>query len=339
MNSIIRTFDAVVEDVNKSDMSLVARINTSNKDRFNTVIAAKGARWKNWRALGSPVLWEHGKDARRHTDPIANASQIWNNGGPSPTEILAQPRFLKDDFSRQRFEWYRDGVVRGWSVNILPTHDHSGPPTTEELRSRPDWEGVDTIYRDWDLAEFSGTVIPGNSDALTSDRAAKVLEYARSGLLWLPDEVKPAYEAALSRPAPRTMTDSGAGALAVVPRYIRKKGDKFVVYSEAGEELGSHPSEAEAKAQLAAIEAHKHDEEGKRSIQCDGQSWTVYEADGRAIASFPDARDAEACLALMEHPRSFEAFHFELTSEVRAMGNELKRDIQALLDLAIHGRV
>lgn len=181
--TIIRTFDAIVDSVNSDDMSLVARINTSSVDRYKTVIAARGGRFKGWRATGMPVCWEHGKDPRRFTDPIANSRNVWNNGGPLPTEILIQPAFLKDDFSRQRFEWYRDGVIRGWSVHALPDFNQSGPPTKDELRARPDWSNAHTIYRDWELAEASGTVIPGNVEALTADRAAKVLSLVERAYL------------------------------------------------------------------------------------------------------------------------------------------------------------
>ncbi len=195
MEHVRRAFDAVIDDVNKDDMSVVCRINTSGRDRYNTVIAAHGGRFKNFRSAGAPVLWEHGKHPQRWTDPIANSPKLWNNGGPVATEIIAQPTFLSDDFSRQRFEWYRDGKVKGWSVNILPTMSQCGPPTKDELRSRPDWEGVETVFRDWDLAEFSGTVIPGNADAVTSDRAVEVLEMVQRGIMWIPEEAKEIFQA------------------------------------------------------------------------------------------------------------------------------------------------
>ncbi len=204
MNNVVRTFDAVVDSVDVENRSIVARINTSSKDRYNTVIAARGGKFKAWRASGMPVLWEHGKDVRRFTDPIANSKGIWNNGGPNPSELLAEPQFLKDEFSQQRFEWYRDGKIRGWSVNILPVVNNASPPTKEELRSRPDWEGADLIYRDWELAEFSGTVIPGNAEALTADRASAVMELVERSLVWMPEDVRSIYEEALTR----TTTDA-----------------------------------------------------------------------------------------------------------------------------------
>ncbi len=219
LSPVLRTLDALVDSVDKSDMSMVVRINTSCLDKFNTAILAKGGKFKNWRNAGMPVLWEHGKDVhRRFTDPIANSKGVWNNGGPNPTEILAEPKFLTDDFARQRYEWYRDSVIRGWSVNVLPVFNRCSPPTQDELRMRPDWEGASVIYREWDLNEFSGTVLPGNPEAVTSDRAAKVLEFVQRNQLWLPDEAQEIYEKA----AARTMTECGGmstGGALVKPEY------------------------------------------------------------------------------------------------------------------------
>lgn len=216
---IIRSFDAVVEDVNVQRRSITARFNTSSRDRYNTVIVPRGCRHKQWRAAGGPILWEHGR--HEHKDPIATADRIWNNGGPNPTELIVEPVFLDDEFSQSRFALYEKGVLRCWSVNALPVHGTFGPPTREELRHRPDWEGVDTVFRDWELIEISGTVLPGNAEALTCDGASKVMEMVERGLLLMPDEARPLYEAAMKRTAvvipaalesePRTTTDSQGG--------------------------------------------------------------------------------------------------------------------------------
>lgn len=49
--------------------------------------------------------------------------------------------------------------------------------------------------------------------------------------------------------------------------YIEKRGEKWVVLSKEGEVLGTHPSEEEARKQLAAVEANKH--RGDRAIRFD----------------------------------------------------------------------
>src|SRR5205823_725423 len=112
-----------------------------------------------------------------------------------------------------------------FSVNILP--DDAGPPTRDEVRARPDWEPAQTIYRTWELAEYSGTAVPGNADTLVADRAAKMLDLVQRSLLWLPDDVRPIVEARA-----RTMSESGglaSGGAAVEggeKRYIRHEGGK-----------------------------------------------------------------------------------------------------------------
>ncbi len=201
-SAIVRAYDATIESVDKAGMSLVARINTSDVDYYKTVIDAGGISLTNYNKLGRPILWEHGKDARRFTDPIGNGQWIRNNGGQKPTEILSKPVFLHDDFSRQRFEWYRDGVIKGWSVNVIPDLANVSPPTKEELRSRPDWEPATLVYRHSTLAEFSGTVIPGNPMALTSDRALQLIDLVERSLLWMPDETRALIESRLPAAPP-----------------------------------------------------------------------------------------------------------------------------------------
>lgn len=204
MNPVIRAYDAQIDDVDRSDRSLVARINTSGTDRYRTVIDPRGGKLENYRK-NPAVLWEHGKDPRRFTDPIGRNVWVKHNGGPRPTALLARTKFLTDDFSQQRFEWYRDGTLNAFSVNILPVAERCGPPTSEELRSSPEWGAAETIYREWDLAEYSGTTIPGNADCLVADRAAKMLDLVRRNLLWLPDDAMAVVEE-------RAATESTGGA-------------------------------------------------------------------------------------------------------------------------------
>jgi len=338
---IVRTFDAVIDDVNTVKRSVVARINTSSRDRYNTVIAPKGCQSKNWRAAGGPVLWEHGKDPRRFTDPIANSRNLWNNGGPMPTELIAEPVFLDDDFSQQRFEWYRDGKVKGWSVNILPVAKSVSPPTKDELRARPDWEDVELVYREWDLAEFSGTVIPGNAEALTSDRVTGVMEMVERGLLWLPDEARSIYEARA-----RTMTSSGGmatGGAAVEPqeRRIVEEGGKYYVLSEEGKHLGGpYGSRGEAEKRLEQVEYFKHKDKDHRSAPyIDGDGRTVRAADGSVIAVFDSTETAQNCLASMAAPRTWQSIHDDMMTTQQARNSAIASEIQAMLDLMIHGRV
>lgn len=335
-NSIIRAYDAEIDSVNKTDRSMVARINTAGLDRYKTVIDPKGARLDNYRR-NPVVLWEHGKDPRRFTDPIGRNVWVRSNGGNQPTELLAKTQFLDDDFSRQRFEWYRDGVLNAFSVNILPDEYGSSPPTKEEMRGRPELADCSMVYRAWDLAEYSATTVPGNADAL-ADRAGSMKDLVSRGLLWVPEEVQELLS--------RTMTDSlggleGGGAT-VQERYIRKCDGKWCVYSEDGKKLGEHDSEDGAKNQLKAVEANK----GRSWIDWSGGRYYVRGPAGEVVIATTDEAIANDVLESMTSRTTFETLHFELSNALRTNAaqtckarDEFKEDIRAYLDLMIHGRV
>lgn len=341
--SVIRAYDAQVDSIDQSERSLVARINTSHIDRYRSVIDPKGGKLENYRK--NPVaLWEHGKDPRRFTDPIGRNLWIRTNGGERPTELLAKTKFLDDEFSQQRYEWYRDGVLNAFSVNVLPDDSGTSPPTKEEIRSRPELESCQIMYRSWDLAEYSGTSVPGNPHTLAGERAVKLMDAVQRGL-WLPDDIKPIIEAAA-----RTMTDSegglAGGGATVTPtqRFIRKKGEKWVVYSEAGKVLGEHDNEPDAKKQLAAIEANK--DRTATWIEHTGLTYTVRSPDGLPILATLDQAIALECIEAMGRYKPIERTHADLIQVARKMRDERKLDqvqfkeeIIALVDLMVHGRV
>jgi hypothetical protein len=307
--NIIRAYDGSVDSVDKADRSLVARINTASVDRYRTVIDPRGGKLENYRK-NPIVLWEHSKDPRRFTDPIGRNLWVKHNGGQRPTELIARTRFLEDDFSQQRFEWYRDGTLNAFSVNILPVAERCSPPTAEELRALPEWGSAETIYREWDLAEYSGTSCPGNAECLVADRAYRLRDLVLRDLINLPDDVMILIDDRI-----RTATESAggmaAGGAAVGPgeaqkRYITHSGKKWIVHAEDGKVLGEHDSEEDAKAQLAAIEAHKHDE-------------------GRALPVLEGRRLHEIAI--------------ELASERRALQQSLRDEVIAMIDLLVYGRV
>jgi Fe-S-cluster formation regulator IscX/YfhJ len=298
MTPVTRAFDAVVDDVNKADRTLVAKINTAGVDRYHTVIDPKGIKFDNYRR-NAVVLHEHGKDPRRFTDPVGRNVWIRHNGGSRPTNILARTKFLEDDFSQQRFEWYRDGIMNAFSVNILPVASRTGPPTREELRDFPEWEAASEIYREADLAEYSTTVVPGNADCL-AERAGKMMELVARGLLWLPDDVRPIIE-----DRARAIADDARAIAAegpTVDRRIVEEDGKFFVLSEDGDKRlgGPYGSRGEAEKRLEQVEYFKHNK-----------------PDGRSIVSIAQ----------------------EVAADRRAMQRAIREEIVALVDLMVYGRV
>ncbi len=254
MNNVVRAYDAAMVDVNNSDMSLIVRINTSGVDRYKTVIDPYGAKLENYRK-NPVVLWEHAKDPRRFTDPIARNLWVRTDGGQRPTSLLAKPQFLQDDFSRQRWEWYRDGVLNAFSVNILPVDGSASPPTKEETRTRPEWESAHTIYREWDLAEYSGTTVPGNADALVADRAVQLLDLVSRSLLWLPDDVKELVE----ERAKTVTTDASEPAKEADARgyHVAQEGPVWVIRDSEDVLITSDPNEAVIRRAHAAMQVSR----------------------------------------------------------------------------------
>ncbi len=160
MDTIFRTFEASME-VLEGERAVVARINTSGVDRLKTVIDPMGCDVTHFNKTRS-VLWNHGLDPIRGTVPIGQGHARVRR---SERDMIGKTVFRSDDFSEQLFQSYKEGSLRGWSIKA-GVHEAS-PPTREEIRSRPELEDCETIYRKWDLIEFSATPTPGNSDCLT----------------------------------------------------------------------------------------------------------------------------------------------------------------------------
>jgi hypothetical protein len=310
MTDVIRAYDAVVDSIDKKERAVVARIHTSDIDRFNSVIVTRAGRLDGY--LKNPVvLWEHGKDPRRFTDPIGMNKRLGYAGyrdvkgvGKSPTELIAKTRFLEDDFSQQRYEWYRDEVLSAFSIRVLPNLENCGPATTEEIKQDPalgrgyyleygGGPGV-FVYRDWELGEYSGTTVPGNGNALTVARMAAIGDLVSRSLLWLPDEARAYFDPA-------------------VTRVIVEKDGKFYVESEDGKNLGGpYGSHGEAAKRLEQVEYFKHKDASKRTMTDseDGQAtggaalkpgrikkvgakYVVHDDDGKPVSEHDDPDEAQ----------------------------------------------
>lgn len=177
---LTRAYDAKIDDVLPGERSVVARINTGIVDYYRTVIDPLGGDTHNFNRNG-PVLWNHGKDAMRGTVPIGKG---WVKVRSSERDIIGKTKFAADDFSQMIFDMYEQEILKGFSVNVLPSE--ASPPSAEEIRGRPDLANCEMIYRRWNLIEYSAVALPGNPEALS-------LVVARG--LTMPDDVRPLYEA------------------------------------------------------------------------------------------------------------------------------------------------
>ncbi len=334
MDTIFRTFEASIDQVLDGERAVVARINTSGIDRLKTIIDPLGCDVSHFNKTRS-VLWNHGLDPIRGTVPIGAG---WAKVRRAERDMLGKTTFAKDDFSSQLFESYRDGTLRGWSIKA-GVHE-SSPPTREEIRSRPELEECETIYRKWDLIEFSATPTPGNSDCLTM--------LVSRGLITAPEGFVP--NARTINEVPLTKVDLGPMVMLdppqkIVKRYITGSGDSWTVHAEDGKELGKHKTKEGAEKQLAAIEAHKHDEDRAMPwIDTDGKLWTVYHASGERAMVLPDPEMADECLQLLtakpESKRSYYASEAaQALAETRRMFGDVRTEVQEYIDLYRHGKV
>lgn len=139
-----------------------------------------------------------------------------------------------------------DGIVEkaGWTtefINSLPDSSFSfvEPGGTKDAAGR--------------TSPLSLRCLPYKTAAGEVDRAQLALALEAAALVDLPASTKARVVAKLEA------VRKGLGV--AVEKYITHSGDKWVVHAESGKVLGTHDSEADAKAQLAAVEIGKHPKE------------------------------------------------------------------------------
>lgn len=151
------------------DNTAVAVISTDIVDRENEVLVPKGVKLDNY--LKNPtVLWVH--DYRG--TPVGSAKKHW---------VKVGRRFIKakwewaDTEKAQEIRKLWDGdFLNAVSVGFLPADNGSHPPTTEEIKRRPEWAAAKRIYDDWELLEFSIVPVPANPEALAAAIRSKELD-------------------------------------------------------------------------------------------------------------------------------------------------------------------
>lgn len=227
MEDFTRGFEAIIDDVQESQRSIVAKINTDGIDRYRTVITPQGAILDGYRA-NPVVLWEHGQDPTRGTRPIGKNKTIEAN----KRGIIAKTIFKDDAYSMDLFKCYQDGWIRGWSVRMV--NPKYSAPTPDEIRSRPELRDCELVFREWELGEYSGTVLPGNKDTLT------MLE---SRGIWMPEHLR---GMANTPVIPDVTTvdkeDETVAARSAGAPYVQEKDGAWHVFSADGTRAFSVPT-------------------------------------------------------------------------------------------------
>jgi hypothetical protein len=167
IETLTRTIDAAATHVRKGVVKAV--ISTSEVDRFHSVILSDGVDFSSYEALGRPICYEHGLQARGLL-PVGVAERCERTTYRGKRAIVIEARFSDDDeFSRMIGERYRSQQMRGWSIHCAPQRGAFGRPTSDELRAHPEWQGAEVIYRASELLEISCVAIPGNASTVTTD--------------------------------------------------------------------------------------------------------------------------------------------------------------------------
>jgi hypothetical protein len=241
-----RSVVATVDDADKQHRAITFRLNTDDIDDHFTVIEPRGVRLGYYDSVGRVVMWHHGLDVRRGVDPIGKNDWVKSQGNKRSV-LVSKNAFFKDDFSQQRYEWYRDEVLKGISLRFRqPNEGDYGPPTTDEIKARPELEQLRSVWRDtqgkhgwvlrsWDLAEQSCTPLPSNPNTIAIPDIRSILDCCRSGM-WLPDDVRTQLEARIVEPeakeqpqpieGPHLIQDGSAYRVMIGERCLRSLDDE-----------------------------------------------------------------------------------------------------------------
>ncbi len=252
MNEIFRSFEADIESVLEGERAVVARINTAGVDRFKTVIDPLGCDVTHFNKTRS-VLWEHGNDPIQRTIPIG---QGWAKVRRSERDIIGKVVFDTDTLAETLFQKYKSGSLRGWSIKA-GVHEAS-PPTKEEIRVNPALEECTTIYRKWELIEFSATHAAGNSECLTM--------MVSRGMITAPEGFVPVEPATEPEAAPEPERPKRTS------RYIDTDGARWTLYEPDESIIATFSDPEDAEECLRAMSQSRSFERILMSVHTEQQA-------------------------------------------------------------------
>lgn len=142
-------------------------------DAHNTVLIPSGCDYSIYMNNSRAVNWQHGR-GRRDGVPVARTESIGLEDG----KLVGTVKFAADEFSQSIYQSFREGMTRGFSVEIAARKGDFGPPRKEEIRAYPKWKTVDLIYRKWLLTGLAVTSAPSNPSAVAIEvRSAPLYNY------------------------------------------------------------------------------------------------------------------------------------------------------------------
>lgn len=137
-----------------TDGIVIGVISNNEPDAHNTVLLPEGGDYEHYLRSSGSISWEHSLAPDRGSLPVGICERI----DRTATSLIGTVRFRDDAFSRDVYECYKDGSVRGFSVEFIPKQ--GTPPTRQEIRENPSWGDVKEVYRKWTLRGLSATATP-----------------------------------------------------------------------------------------------------------------------------------------------------------------------------------
>ncbi len=314
---VIRSYDAMVEQVLDGERAVIARVGSMEIDRFGTVIVPSGIDVSIFNSRSPVFLWEHGISKIRETLPIGRG---WAKYRRHEDDLICKCIFRSDSFSDQLFEFYRDRTLTGWSVRVLPNVNLCTPPTRSEIQARPELVNCNLVYRASELAEISATAVAGNRDAvsllvsrgmLTPDEAARTM--SESSLTSGGALVKPEY---------KDDDDNGKVQVAVGASYLNPAETPAIAADPYVEMNGSDdqampaktpeeppaafaPSPAPTKVQEIDTEDASNVDIAaparKRTIQKVGSEYVIFSEKGKRLGRYKSKDQARKRLQQIEY--------------------------------------
>jgi hypothetical protein len=171
---LTKYYESTIQEGPCDTNECIAVLTTDRVDRDREVVVAAGGRLENFRA-NPVVMYGHAKGLPSEGEvglPVAR--NLWVKPTRDGRGLVGKHAFdLDDAFSFRVCGKAKRGFLNTHSITFRPIK--YGPPTKDEIAKRPDWGEAKTIYREWELIEYSIVAMPSNVDAVTLAKRGKTM--------------------------------------------------------------------------------------------------------------------------------------------------------------------
>ncbi len=164
---IFKNYVFTKSDIDVDDRTIISTISTDSVDRDLEVVLPKGLELGPYEQ-SRIVLWAHDMKAK----PIGK--NLWITA--SDHELIAKTQFAETPAGEELWKLYKGDFLKSWSVGFIPDRANMSGPTSEELKTRPDWKTARNVIRKGELLEYSAVSIGCNRDALKRAYRTKSVE-------------------------------------------------------------------------------------------------------------------------------------------------------------------